>query len=189
MREYETYPVNEGKNSLQYWTKFCSPLKVIKNFIIIEICRYSPSLKLKSYLARHFLGMRMGKAVSWGLMAMVDIFWPEKISIGDNCILGYNSTLLCHEFLIKELRLGKIQIGADVMIGANTTILPGVIIGDNAVVAAGSLVNRDVQPGEFVGGVPIRTLKPRQKNQENGSWENEPREDGDETLSLFIKER
>ncbi|MGI6145072.1 MAG: acyltransferase [Clostridia bacterium] len=182
MREYKIYPVKEGTNSLQYWTKFCSPLKVIKNFIIIQICRYSPSLKLKSFLARHFLRMQIGQSVSWGLMAMVDIFWPEKISIGDNCILGYNCTLLCHEFLIKELRVGKIQIGADVMIGANTTILPGVTIGDKAVIAAGSLVNRDVQPGEFVGGVPIRTLQARRKSQED-----ESREDEDEALSSLDK--
>lgn len=170
MRKLEVYPV-EGRNSLQYWTRFCSPLKVIKNFIIIEICRYSPSLRLKNFLARYFLGMKMGKDVSWGLMAMVDIFWPEQISVGDNCILGYNSTLLCHEFLIKELRLGKILIGSEVLIGANTTILPGVTIGDKAVVAAGSLVNRDVRPGEFVGGVPIRTLTPRKNKREDGYQE------------------
>ena len=87
---------------------------------------------------------------------------------------------MCHEFLIKELRVGKIQIGADVMIGANTTILPGVTIGDKAVIAAGSLVNRDVQPGEFVGGVPIRTLQARRKSQED-----ESREDEDGSIIFF----
>lgn len=164
MRKVEVYPV-EGLNSLQHWTKFCSPLKVIKNFLVIQICRYSPSLRLKSVLARRLLGMKIGKGFSWGLMAMPDIFWPEKILIGDNCIIGYNTTLLCHEFLIRELRLGEICIGNEVMIGANSTILAGVTIGDGAVVAAGSLVNRDVAPGEFVGGVPIRSLK--RSNGEN----------------------
>jgi acetyltransferase-like isoleucine patch superfamily enzyme len=38
-------------------------------------------------------------------------------------------------------------------------ILPGVTIGDGAKVAAYSLVNRNVKPGEFVGGIPIKTLK------------------------------
>ncbi|MBZ4654651.1 MAG: acetyltransferase [Peptococcaceae bacterium] len=157
MRRLRVFPV-EGYNSLQHWTKFCSPWKVIKNFLIIQLCRYSPSLELKSLLARSFLGMKVGKGVSWGLMAMVDVFWPELITIGDNTIIGYNSTILCHEFLIKELRLGTVEIGANVMIGANATILPGVKIGDGAVVAAGSLVNRDVLAGEFVAGVPIKTL-------------------------------
>lgn len=158
VRKLQVYPV-KGWNSLQYWTKFCSPWKVIKNFLIIQICRYSPSLSFKSFLARRFLKMKVGRGVSWGLMAMADVFWPEMISIGDNSILGYNSTLLCHEFLCSELRLGKINIGANVLIGANATILAGVDIGDDAVVAAGALVNRDVEKGEFVGGVPIQRIR------------------------------
>ena len=45
------------------------------------------------------------------------------------------------------------------MIGANTTILPGVTIGDGAVVAAGSVVHKDVAPGSFVGGNPMREIE------------------------------
>lgn len=44
------------------------------------------------------------------------------------------------------------------MIGANSTILPGVTIGDGAVVAAGSVVHKDVAAGTFVGGNPLRVL-------------------------------
>lgn len=45
------------------------------------------------------------------------------------------------------------------MIGANSTILPGLTIGDRAIVAAGTLVNKDVPPGAFVGGNPMRIIK------------------------------
>lgn len=51
------------------------------------------------------------------------------------------------------------MIGDHVLIGANTTILPGVTIGDGAVVAAGAVVHKDVAPGAFVGGNPLRELK------------------------------
>ena len=57
-------------------------------------------------------------------MVMPDIMFPEKITVGDNSIIGYNTTLLAHEYLIREYRLGEIVIGNEVMIGANTTILP-----------------------------------------------------------------
>lgn len=53
---------------------------------------------------------------------------------------------------------GSIQIGNDVWIGSRATILSGVNISHGAVVAAGSLVNRDVAPFEIVGGVPCRNL-------------------------------
>lgn len=54
-----------------------------------------------------------------------------------------------------------ISIGDHVWIGARSTILKGVSIGDGAVVAAGSLVTRDVPPGALVGGSPARMVRPK----------------------------
>nr|WP_304441581.1 DapH/DapD/GlmU-related protein [Geobacillus sp. Manikaran-105] len=45
------------------------------------------------------------------------------------------------------------------MIGANSTILPGVVIGDRAVVAAGTVVHQDVPPGAMVAGCPMRIVR------------------------------
>jgi acetyltransferase-like isoleucine patch superfamily enzyme len=59
-----------------------------------------------------------------------------------------------------EWRRGPVVIERDVTIGANTTILPGVVIGAGATVSAMSLVNCDVPPGALVGGVPIRLIHP-----------------------------
>ena len=92
-----------------------------------------------------------------GLEATFDVFFPERIEIGDDSIIGFNTTLLCHEFLAGEYRVGDIRIGRRVTIGANCTILPGVDIADGAVVSAHSLVNGDVSG--FVGGVPARPLR------------------------------
>jgi acetyltransferase-like isoleucine patch superfamily enzyme len=50
-------------------------------------------------------------------------------------------------------------IGKNVWIGANATILQGVTIGDNAVVAAGAVVNKDVPPMAVVGGVPAKIIR------------------------------
>ncbi len=90
----------------------------------------------------------------------------EKISVGTNTIIGYNTTILAHEYLIQEYRIGKVLIGDEVMIGANTTILPGVEIGDGAVVSAGTLVHKDVPDGAFVGGNPMRIIYTKEEMQE-----------------------
>jgi acetyltransferase-like isoleucine patch superfamily enzyme len=151
------HPVQGPHNSLQYWTKAAHPLKVVRNFILIFLCRYLPSENLKNVLFR-WTGMKVGKRVSAGLMSMFDIFFPELITIGDNTIIGYGTVILGHEFLRHEWRTGPVVIGRDVVIAANVTVLPGVVIGDGATVSAMSLVNRDVPAGAVVGGVPIRLL-------------------------------
>jgi acetyltransferase-like isoleucine patch superfamily enzyme len=148
---------------MRSWYRIRNPLRVVLNFVVIYTCRYLPSLRLKNALYRA-VGMKVGKDVSIGLMAMFDIFFPEFIEIGANTVIGYNATILAHEYLVDEWRRGRVKIGKNVMIGANTTILPGVTIGDGAIVAACSLVNRDVEAGRFVGGVPIRKLRKEEVN-------------------------
>lgn len=143
----------EGPHSLAKWTRHVSPFKVARNFIVIYFCRFLPALGLKRWLYR-LIGVKVGRDAAVGLGAVLDVFWPELIELGDGCIIGFNSTLLAHEFLIKEYRTGPVRIGNGVMIGANSTVLAGVEIGDGAVVSAMSLVNTDVPPGAKVMGVP-----------------------------------
>ena len=158
MRRTNSYPT-EGANSLWHVYRTVSRYKAIRNFIFIQISRYSPSLPFKNWIYRHILGMKVGQHTSFALMVMVDVFYPEKISIGDNTIIGYNTTILTHEYLIREYRLGEVNIGSNVMIGANTTILPGVTIGDGAVVGAGAVVHKDVESNSFVIGNPLQVVR------------------------------
>ena len=147
-----------AENALSYWWKTVHPIRVMWNFIWIYLAKYTPSLALKRLLLR-LTGMSVGKTVSVGLAVVFDVFFPEEIKIGDNSIIGYNSVVLAHEFMVDEWRKGPVHIGNNVSIGANVTILPGVVIGDGATVSAMSLVNKDIPPGEFWGGVPARKLK------------------------------
>ncbi|UOE60863.1 acetyltransferase [Priestia filamentosa] len=167
MRKLERYEVND-ENALWNMYKTVSFWKVVKNFIVIQLARYIPFLKVKNWLYRTFLHMNIGEKTSFALMAMVDVMFPERISVGRNSIIGYNTTILTHEYLIKEYRLGDVEIGSEVMIGANTTILPGVTIGDGAIVAAGTVVHRNVAPGTFVGGNPMNVIysKEEMKNRD-----------------------
>lgn len=127
------------------------------NAALIQLARYTPALALKNAIYRR-LGVRVGRHAAVGLMVMIDIFYPQDVTLGDDCVIGYNTTILCHEVTRSEWRRGPVWIGSGATIGANSTILPGVVIGAGATVSAMSLVNRDVPPGAFVGGVPIRRL-------------------------------
>lgn len=155
----------EGPNALWQVYRTVNRWKAVRNFLFIQAARYCPSLPVKNWIYRHVLGMRVGRHTAFALMVMVDVFFPEKITVGDNSIIGYNTTILTHEYLIGEYRLGRVHIGSSVMIGANTTILPGITIGDGAVVAAGSVVHKDVPPGAFVGGNPIQEIQGRQEKR------------------------
>ncbi|MTH53776.1 acetyltransferase [Bacillus mangrovi] len=170
MRRTVRYPV-EGANSLWHIYKTVPFWKVTRNFIVIQIARYTPFLSMKNWLYRTFLGVQVGKQTSFALMVMLDIMFPEKIKVGRNTVIGYNTTILAHEYLIKEYRLGDVIIGDEVMVGANTTILPGVVIGDGAIVSAGTLVHKDVPAGAFAGGNPMQIIYTKEEMEKRAHIE------------------
>lgn len=159
-RQLTTLPKHGPLNSLQYWPKLVHPLRVVWNFLCIYLAKYSPSLNLKVFLYR-LTGAKIGKNVSVGLAVVFDVFYPHLITIEDNVVLGYNSVILCHEFLVRDARIGPVVIKRDVMVGANSTILAGVTIGEGTEVSAMSLVNKDLPPGVFAGGIPVKVLGAR----------------------------
>lgn len=144
---------------MQHMSETVPLWKVVLNFAVVQLSRYTPFLGVKNFLLRALLGVKVGEHASVGLMVMLDIVKPELISIGDNCIIGYNATILTHEYLLNEFRYGEVKIGRNVLIGANCTILAGVDIGDGAVVAAGTVVTADVPAYCMVGGNPMRILR------------------------------
>lgn len=171
MRRTERFPVT-GANSLWHVYQTVPFWKVVRNFIIIQLARYTPFLGMKQWMYRVFLKMKIGEQTSFALMVMLDVMFPEKISVGRNTVIGYNTTILAHEYLIREYRLGNVEIGDEVMIGANTTILPGIKIGNNAIVSAGTLVHKDVPEGSFVGGNPMRIIYTKEELADR--WTSDP---------------
>jgi len=172
VRRTTRYSVS-GTNSLWQIYKTVPFWKVVKNFIVIQVARYTPFLPVKNWLYRTLLKMEIGEHTAFALMVMPDIMFPEKIKVGRNSIIGYNTTILAHEYLIEEYRLGDVIIGDEVMIGANSTILPGVVIGDRAVVAAGTVVHKDVPDGAFVAGNPMRVVYTKEEMEQRKAHVNE----------------
>ncbi len=132
-------------------------LRVLRNAIFIYAARFAPAFAVK-YACYRAVGAHVARHAVVGLGVTLDIFFPQDITIEDDATVGFDTTILAHEFLRHEWRRGPVRICRDAVVGANCTLLPGVVVGEGAVVSAMSLVNRDVPPGAFVGGVPIKFI-------------------------------
>ena len=85
----------------------------------------------------------------------------KEITIGEGCAISHDFTVMdsdAHE-LDGNRNTNPVHIGNHVWIGTRVTILNGVNVGDGAVIAAGSLVTKDVPAGSLVGGVPAKVIK------------------------------
>lgn len=93
------------------------------------------------------------------------------IIIGDGVLIGHNVVLatLNHDIDPRKrstMHPAPIVIGNNVWIGANATVVPGISIGEGAIVAAGAVVTKDVPPNVIVGGVPAKIIKKIETDEE-----------------------
>ena len=118
----------------------------------------------KVYGDYHHIILHKNCDVNYGCFLLA----KAKIEIGENTALAYKVTVITSadpngEFnALRELYPAKtapVIIGKNCWVGANSTILPGVTIGDFSVVAAGSVVTKDVPSGVLVAGVPAEIKK------------------------------
>lgn len=89
----------------------------------------------------------------------------KSIKIGNNCAISWNVTIMdsdFHDYKVNKIlqeNTKEVIIEDNVWIGNNVIILKGVHIGKNAIVAAGSVVTRDIEPFSAVGGNPAKKIK------------------------------
>ncbi|MBO4897409.1 MAG: acyltransferase [Clostridia bacterium] len=91
-----------------------------------------------------------------------EIHAGESVTVGDGCVIAWDCNIMDRDYhkLESETEVYKpVTIGNHVWIGCRCLILKGVTIGDGAVVAAGSVVTRDVPAGALVGGNPAKIIK------------------------------
>jgi galactoside O-acetyltransferase len=115
------------------------------------------------------MGHRVGEDTQIGLgLLTVDDAGGEaaRLVIGDRAALGPRVTVVLSSHP-NQSRLrpvmgddrGTVRIGADAWVGTGAIILPGITVGDAAVVAAGAVVTSDVEPRTIVGGVPAKLIR------------------------------
>lgn len=90
----------------------------------------------------------------------------NSIEIGDNCLIGQNVVMMDHEahginpYERNKLGpIGVVKLGCNTWIGNNVTILRDTIIGDNSIIAAGSVVKGEFPSNVIIGGIPGRIIK------------------------------
>lgn len=120
---------------------------------------FIPVLK-GSYLSLLFY-RGMGAKIGRGTLVATHRLWDcDLIEIGESCIIGSNSSISAHVLQGDRGRLRKVRIGNNVTIGANTSVMPGVIIEDNVIVGANSLVpmGMRLERGKSYIGVPVKQV-------------------------------
>jgi acetyltransferase-like isoleucine patch superfamily enzyme len=105
--------------------------------------------------------LRIGDDVLLGYDVQVHAY--DAITIGDRVVVGSNTMINSGGYVDRFVAqgAGTINIGNDVFIGHNCTILGGVTIGDHVIVAAGAVVTRDLASGSIAGGVPAKLIGSR----------------------------
>ena len=116
-------------------------------------------------------GLKIGKNCSFVAPGPNFGSEPYLIEIGDDTTVSFDVAFVTHDAGTRVLRnladnekekqtviYGKIIVGKNCFIGCRATILPGVTIGDNSIIGAGSVVNRDIPANSVAAGVPCKVI-------------------------------
>lgn len=125
--------------------------------------------KLRPILIRK-MGCHVGKNTFFGDYVRMDTSYADMIYIGDYTHVTSGCRLLCHQrdltgYCVGDnaaslgYKTGEIHIGKGVMVGMETIIMPGVTIGDGAIIGAGSIVTRNIPAWTIATGRPARVVK------------------------------
>ncbi len=108
------------------------------------------------------MGLVVGRNLKMMSQCRIDFAHCWHISIGDDVTLAPRVHILAHDASMHThlgyTRIGNVRIGDRVFIGASTTILPGVDIGNDCIIGAGSVVSRSIPAGYVAAGNPARIL-------------------------------
>lgn len=141
-------------------------MRQLWRFVLTRTMFFIPLKSWRRTMTR-WCGIKVGKGVYIGHDVLFDRAFAEQISIGDNSAIGDRCNITAHGCIptdtplkqVYPLKVAPVNIGRGVWIMPNVTIIYGVTIGDESVVATGAVVTRDVPPRTLVAGVPARVIK------------------------------
>lgn len=141
-------------------------MKRIIHKIMHLFMRNSPNNKIRIWFLKRLGAIVIGKNYIAQNLFIMDAGHTELLSIGPNVAVGPNVTIILHSdpypsnlSKLYPKNKKKVIINKHVWIGASATILGGVNIGENSIIAAGAIVIRDVPSFSIVAGNPAKIIK------------------------------
>ncbi len=135
----------------------------ILSALVQGLAWFAPHKSLRVFFHR-LRGVKIGRNVEIGYFCIIDNVHPHMVEIEDNVTIAAMSIILAHDNSMyyardEDVKVGKVVIKKNAFIGVHSVILPGVTIGEGAIVGAMSLVNKDVPPHTVVAGIPARIIR------------------------------
>lgn len=144
-----------------FWLIIWKPIRKLFNVVIIPNIPFS---KLRIYLYRYLIGYNIGKNVFIGMKCYLDDLEPSSTTIEDEVTISYGCYFALHGVSQNH---SFIIIKRGAYIGMKATVIAGdegIIIGENSIVGAASLVNKNVPPNVTGVGVPLKIIRENTKS-------------------------
>ena len=134
----------------------------LANFFLEIFTHITAWHRARVFFFKTLTGAKVGKDCLIGQWARFDPIFPDLIDFEEDCGVGIGCTVLTHSYMGVDrmtFYFGPVKICRHARVGAHSVILPGVTIGEGAVVGAGSVVDKDVPPHTFAAGAPAKIRK------------------------------
>lgn len=174
----------EEYGDVSLWKVFCKffgniRLKFLEGMLDWSILEPIEPRKLRSFILRR-MGCKVGKGCFMGDYIRIDTSHPDMITIEDSVSIASGTRLLCHQRDFSDYCVGDdymklgyvvkpIVLKKGCLVGMESFVMPGVTIGEGAIVGAGSLVTKDIPDWTIAAGRPAKVLKeiPRREAQQD----------------------
>jgi acetyltransferase-like isoleucine patch superfamily enzyme len=148
-----TYPYYSGRGFR--WASYNAIILLVR-YTCMNWVRLTPLI----CVFHRLMGMKIGRRVQINTAIIGD---SNLIEIGDDTVIGGDVTLIGHSAERGNLVSARVKIGSNVTVGLMAMVMPGVTVGDRALIAANAFLAKGtvVGPGEIWGGIPARKLGDR----------------------------
>ncbi len=129
-----------------------------QNMFMVLVKIRDSLLYARTWYFRTVYGMDIAKDVRLSFKCRIDKTNPKGLTIGEKTIVAFDAIILAHDYASRR-HAAKTVIGSYCFIGCGSIIMPNITVGDHSVIAAGSVVTKDVPNNCIVAGNPAKVIK------------------------------